>query len=142
MADTVTSQLTENGPSRWAYNFTNVSDATGEAAVVKVDGSASGPLGVTIAGQIFYPGIHITVDEIRFQVQGGAVRLLWDASAPQVFQWLVAGSDQIVFTKKGGGLFAPAGLAGATGKILLTTQGFAAGSGYSIWMFGKKGIRQ
>lgn len=141
MADSVSSQLLENGNQRWAYNFTSASDGTGETAVVKVDPTSSGPLGVTIAGNTLYPGAHLTVDEIRFQINGGSVNLKWDATTPLLFANLISGSDTLVFTRRGGGLYSPV-VAGATGKITFTTSGFGAGSGYSIWMFGKKGIRQ
>ena len=45
MADAVTTQILENGNNWWSYSFTNLSDGTGESGVVKVDGSAAGPLG-------------------------------------------------------------------------------------------------
>ena len=40
MADAVTSQTLEDGPTHVAMKFTNVSDGTGESAVTKVDVSA------------------------------------------------------------------------------------------------------
>ena len=40
MADAVASQTIQDGPKTAIFRFTNVSDGTGESAVVKVDASA------------------------------------------------------------------------------------------------------
>jgi hypothetical protein len=141
MADTVASLLLENGNRNWGYQLTSFSDGTGETAVVKVDGSASGPLGVTIAGQTFYPGVHLKIKEIRFQVTDMSVRLQWDAGTPRDIVTLSPGADTLKF-EKFGGIFIPVGLAGATGKILLTTIGQQVNSSYMIAFWGTKGIHQ
>lgn len=141
MVDTVSSTLLENGNNWFSYNLTNFSDGTGETSVVKVDGSASGPLGVVYRGQTLYPGIHIKVREIRFQVTDMAVRLQWDATIPQDIVTLSPGADTLVYDRIGG-LFIPVGLAGATGKILLTTVGQQVNSSYGIRILGTKGIHQ
>lgn len=141
-ADTVSSTLLENGNNRWAYRFTNFSqDGTGESAVVKVDGSSSGPLGVTIAGNTLYPGIHIKITEIRFQVTDMSLRILWDATTDQDAVTLSPGADTLDFTRVGG-IFIPVGLTGATGKILFTTVGQQVNSSYTVVMYGTKGITQ
>lgn len=141
MADTVSSTLLENGNRHWAYRFTNFSDGTGEAAVEKVDGSSSGPLGVTIAGNTLYPGLHIKITEIHFQVTDMSVRILWDATTDQDAVILSPGADCLDFTRVGG-IFIPAGLAGATGKINFTTVGQQVNSSYTLVMYGTKGIHQ
>lgn len=141
MADVVTSTLLENGNRNWAYRFTNLSDGTGEAAVTKVDGSSAGPLGVVIAGQAFYPGVHIKITEIRFQVVDMSLELLWDATTDQMATILSPGADTLNF-KRVGGIFIPVGLAGATGKILFTTIGQQVNSSYTVVMYGTKGIQQ
>src|SRR5580693_5672693 len=81
MADAVTSQLIANGRRNWGYVFTNLSDGTGETNVVKVDGSAAGPLGVLIRGQTFYPLAHIKITEIEYDVKGMALEIIWDATS-------------------------------------------------------------
>ena len=43
MADLVTTQILENGPSRLVMKFTNLSDGTGETGVVKVDAAGGDP---------------------------------------------------------------------------------------------------
>lgn len=141
MADVVTSTLLENGNNRWAYRFTSFSDGTGEAAVTKVDGSSAGPLGVSIAGNTLYPGVHIKITELHFQVTDMSLRILWDAAADVDAFVLSPGTDTLDFTRVGG-IFIPVGTVGATGKIQFTTVGQQANSSYSIVMYGTKGIHQ
>lgn len=141
IADLVTTTLLENGPRRWAYLFTNFSDGTGEVSVPKVDGSATGPLGVTIAGNTLYPGVHLKVTELRFQVTDMSLRMQWDANVDQDFVTLSPGADTLDYHKTGG-VFIPPGLAGATGKILFTTVAQQVNSSYSVWILGTKGVQQ
>ena len=141
IADTVTSTLLENGNRHWSYRFTSFSDGTGETGVAKVDGSSSGPLGVVIAGQTFYPGVHIKVTEIRFQVTDMSLRIQWDATSAADLVTLSPGADTLDFTRVGG-VFIPVGLTGATGKILFTTVGQQISSSYMVVMYGTKGIQQ
>lgn len=141
MADVVTSQLVENGNSDWVYRFTSLSDGGGESSVTKVDGSASGPLGVTIAGQVFYPGVGISILSMHYNVVGMSVNILWDATTDVSAFILTPGSDKLDFHATGG-ITIPPGTVGATGKILFTTIGAAANSSYSIVMRGRKRIQQ
>ena len=146
MADAVTSQLIANGPRNWGYVFTNLSDGTGESGVVKVDGSAAGPLGVFLQGQHFYPLSHIKITEIEYDVKGMALEIIWDATTSQ--NALVLGSDTAGFKKfyEFGGLAAVDAsgvpLVGATGKIKFTTVGQMPNSGYTVYLRGTKGIPQ
>lgn len=141
MADTVTTTLIENGPRNWVYRFTSVSDGTGEAGVVKVDGSAAGPLGVNVAGQISYPGIHLKIREIDYDVQNMSVRLLWDATVPVDAVILGQGADRLRFDRFGG-ITIPPGLAGATGRILFTTLLPLVDASYTVVIRGTKGVPQ
>jgi len=141
MVDVVSSTLLENGPRNWAYRFTSLSDGTGESAVTKVDGTSSGPLGVTIAGQTFYPGIHIKITEIRFQVTDMSLEILWDATTDQMAVTLSPGADTLDY-RRVSGIFIPSGLTGATGKILFTTIAPQINSSYTVVMYGTKGIAQ
>jgi|GEM_PF-436866 hypothetical protein len=143
MADAVTVQLLENGQRVWAYSFTNISDGTGESGVVKVDGSAAGPLGVVVAGQTFFPLQHIKIREIRYDIKGMALEIIWDATAPQ--NALVLGGFGRINFDDIGGLAAFSGgvmIPGATGKIKFTTLGAMQNSGYTVYMRGTKGIPQ
>ena len=106
-----------------------------------MDGSSSGPLGVTIGGNTLYPGVHIKITEIRFQVTDMSLRIQWDANSDADAVTLSPGADTLDVTRVGG-IFIPVGLAGATGKILFTTVGQQVNSSYAVIMYGKKGIHQ
>jgi len=134
MADSVTTQWLENGPRFAVGKFTNVSDATGEVAVVKVDATATGPLGWRMSGQMLYPGTHLAMTEIKFSISQMALRIMWQATA-NVDLLALGTSDHWTFLgeRNGfGGLVVPPGTAGATGSILFTTLGAAANSTYTI----------
>jgi hypothetical protein len=120
MADAVTSQTINNGPRNLIMKFTNESDGTGETGVKKVD-AASATFGA--------PGIHLTIARITYVVQGGSLRVQWDASsATDIVILEYAGvMDQTFFS----GFPNPAA-AGATGSILFTTVGFTSGSSYTV----------
>lgn len=144
MADAVTSALMENGNRWWGYTFTNLSDGTGETNVVKVDGSSAGPLGVVIAGQTFYPGPHIKIREIEYDVKGMALEIIWDATSSQNAV-VLGGFGKLKFDRIGGLAAVTSGgvlLTGATGKIKFTTLGAMPNSGYTVYMRGTKGIQQ
>lgn len=144
MADAVTTQILENGPRNWAFAFTSLSDGTGESAVVKVDGSSAGPLGVVVGGQTFYPTSHLKITKIEYDVKGMALEVIWDATTPQ--NAVVLGGYGHLDFKKFGGLaqVTSAGviLTGATGKIKFTTLGAMLNSGYTVVMRGTKGVPQ
>lgn len=144
MADAVTTQVLENGNQWFRAKFTSFSDGTGETAVVKVDPTSSGTLGVIIQGQTFYPGVHLKLMEMTYNVSGMTLLVQWDANTKQDLWYLQGfGSDNF---RKRGGLYVPqsggAPVTGATGKILFTTEGAAAGSSYTVDMTFKKDIVQ
>lgn len=144
MADAVTSQLIANGPRNWGYVFTNLSDGTGEAGVVKVDGSATGPLGVVIGGATIYPAQHIKITEIEYDIKGMALEIIWDATSSQ--NAIVLGGFGKMHFREFGGLAAVSSagvlLVGATGKIKFTTLGAMPNSAYTVYLRGTKGIPQ
>lgn len=139
MADLVTSQILENGARAFAAKFTNLSDGTGEAGVTKIDGSATGPYGVNIGGIVFYPGVHIKIREVIYDIRAMGVRIQWDATGVLDALILGDGKDSQKFDRLGG-IYIPVGTVGATGKILFTTVGAAANSSYTITIRGTKGI--
>lgn len=141
MADAVTVNIQANGYRNAIVALTNESDATGEVKVTKVDATASGPYGVSKAGQLFYPGVHLTIWRVAYTIRAMGVRLYWDATADEDALILAEGTDELDFSAFGG-LRVPAGLAGATGSILLSTVGAAAASSYTIVLFLKKGVPQ
>lgn len=139
MADTVTSQLIENGPKRVVYKFTNVTDGTGETGVIKVNATSSGPLGVVVQGQTIYPTTHLIITAVTFNVTGGGVRIQWEATA-NVDALMLTGMGMWRFKELNGfqGIPNPK-TAGATGSIAFTTVG---PSSYTIILEAYKGIPQ
>jgi hypothetical protein len=144
VADVVATQILHNGNNWWAYSFTSASDGTGEAAVTKVDGSPAGPLAVIIGGHTFFPGFHIKVREIEYDVRGMQLQIIWDATAPQNVA-VLGGFGHLKYDRFGGLAAVDANgasLAGATGIIKFTTLQQQAGSSYTVVMRGTKGIHQ
>lgn len=120
MADTVSSQTIINGARNLVMKFTDESDGTGESGVTKVDATSS-----TISA----PGVHLKIARIIFDVQGGSVRLKWNANTPTDIVILdFAGTMDFTFF---GGLTNP-NATGADGSITFTTVGFVSGSSYTV----------
>lgn len=126
MADAVTTQILVDGVKNAVLKFTNISDGTGEADVVKVDVS-------TLSGA---PS-EVRIDQIWYSTNGMSVLMEWDATT-DVPAWLIPldQSDTLDFAKFGG-IDNNAG-AGKTGDILFTTVGHTAGDTYSIILWVSK----
>ncbi len=140
MANTLTSVIIENGNRDAVLRLTNESDGTNETLVMKVDATESGPYGVSIGGQTFFPYTHLKVRRIKYDIGGMTVRLMWDADTPQDF--LVLGNYDEKFFDEFGGINVPPTLAGATGSILLSTLGAVSGAHYTIELEMRKDIAQ
>ena len=124
MADAVTSQTIFDGARKAIMKFTNISDGTGESAVLKVDVSE-------LASQDGAACTSVNIEKIEAITQGMAVDILWDATTDVIC--LTIGTDQFQtydFTRFGG-LPNNAG-AGKTGDIRFTTIGHASGDRYTI----------
>lgn len=119
MADAVGSQVILDGPRHTIMKFTNVSDGTGESAVLKVDVSS-------LTGA----PASVSIDRIHFSTAGMSVRIAWDATAD--VDAFVLGPDQVgsLCFVGFGGIHNNAG-AGVTGDIVFTTIGAASGDSYS-----------
>ena len=126
MADTVTSNVLFNLPSRYVIELTNVSDGTGESAVIKVDRS-------TLIGPTGAIPTSLVVEEIQWSIQGfSSVKLYWDHSSDSTIAILAAGNGYVSF-KDFTGLVDPTSNASASdGDILLTTAGAVSGATYTI----------
>lgn len=126
MPDAVATQVLVDGERNAVLKFTNISDGTGEAAVVKVDVSA-----------LFGAPTRVRIDKIIFATAGMGVDILWDATT-DVLAWHLPAdmTDDIDFCDFGG-LQNNAG-AGVTGDIMFTTVGHGAGDRYSIILHLKK----
>jgi hypothetical protein len=72
MADAVASNVVLNGDQQYIIHLTNISDGTGESAVVKVDKSTL----LAIDGA---EPASLDIEQVRWCIQGfTSVRLLWD----------------------------------------------------------------
>jgi hypothetical protein len=120
MADAVTSQVLVDGPRNAVMKFTNLSDGTGESAVLKVDVS-------TLSGA----PTTVRIDKIIASTSGMAVSILWDATTD--VPAFIVGQDsagEYCFDQFGG-LRNNAG-SGVTGDVMFTTHGHTAGDSYTV----------
>lgn len=124
MADAVTSRVLNNGPRTYVAHLTNISDGTGESAVVKVD----------ISTLLLANGLaptKVAIGEAQWSIQGfTSVRILWDHTTDDTALVLGQGNGYLDFSTIGN-LPDPAS-AGGTGDILLTTAGTTSGNTYDI----------
>lgn len=127
MADAVTTTTLFNGTKRLVVKITNLSDGTGESAVVKVDKSAfTGPNGLEPS--------KFAVDKIVYNVAGMAVRLYFDRTTDTNIG-VLQGTGYLDFKKLGG--LVDKGT-GDTGDIVLTTTGHTAADSYDITIYLRK----
>lgn len=131
-ADTVTTQIQNNGPRNLVILFTDESGGDGETGVKKVDATD-----VAFANRGIVPGIHLTINRIQYDIKGGAVRIQWDSTS-STDAIILSGYDDLDFSESSG-LVNPNNT-GATGSILFTTVGFISGSSYSILLWMRKNV--
>lgn len=123
MADTVDTIVLESTMQRQIVRLTNVSDGTGESAVVKVDKSA-------LTGFDGLEPAYLIVDEIEWNIQGfTSIRLFWDHTTDDELA-VLSGTGYRQYWSDGG-LKDPRS-AGGAGDIVLTTAGAASGATYDI----------
>ena len=125
MADAVTSQTIIDGERNCVMKFTNVSDGTGESAVVKVDVSA------LTANSEGTSCSEVRVMRISHAIVGMSVQLFLNASTNVLLVELAESSNGHMDFKDFGGLPNNAG-SGKNGDILFTTKGHSSGDTYSI----------
>ena len=123
MADAVTSQTLLDGERLAIMKFTNISDGTGESAVLKVDVSA---LTASASGAVCD---RVTVTKIYIANHGMEVRMLWDATTDVPFFLSSPGATQTLDMSAFGGITNNGG-AGVTGDIVFTTSDASAGDTY------------
>lgn len=122
MTDSVTSQTIIDGPRNLVMDFTNLSDGTGEAAVLKIDVSTLAPY----EGQAC---TSVTIWGVQYDVFGMSVSILWDATT-DVRALILSGYGNHDFSSTSG-IPNNAG-AGKNGDVLFTTNGASAGDTYFI----------
>jgi len=124
MPDAVNTQTLFDGDSQAVMKFNNVSDGTGETAVLKVDVSALKP------NYIGKECIGVDIRRIVASVNGMSVNILWDATTDVSAFILAPGMytldfDTSTILRNNAGT-------GKNGDILFTTVGASAGDTYSI----------
>ena len=125
MADLVASQTLLDGERLFIGKFTNISDGTGETAVVKINPST---LSVNAFGRACN---GVKINKIWATTHGMEVRILWDATT-DLFTWLVPqNTNYLMDFSMYGGLPNNAGT-GSNGNLLFTTMDASAGDVYSI----------
>ena len=125
MADAVSSQTILDGERLFIGKFTNISDGTGETAVVKINASALNP---NIFG---YACNGVKINKIWATTHGLEVRILFDATT-DTFAWqLPQNTNYLMDFSSFGGLPSNAG-AGVNGNVLFTTADASAGDMYTI----------
>jgi len=131
MADAVATQTLIDGDKKVVQKFTNISDGSGESAVVKVDVSA---LATNSRGNAC---TGVVKEKIWWQCIGMKVQILWNAST-NVF-CIELGENQSGnhdYTKFGG-LPNNAG-SGKDGDVLFTTVGHTSADTYTVIMSMRK----
>ena len=132
MADAVASQTIGDGPTHVALKLTNISDGTGESAVVKVDVSA-----LEADSRTGLSCTDVNIERIWWQCIGMKVRILFDASsdvmAIELGENQSGNHDYSIF----GGLVNNAG-SGKTGDIKFTTVGASSGDTYTVILYLRK----
>lgn len=131
MADAVAARVVGETREVYIVHLTNISDGTGESAVVKVDKSTLlAPDGAEPAA--------LDIEFVQWACDGMAVRLLWDHTTDDLALAL-SGHGFLDFRGNGsqGGTPPSCSLkdprsAGDTGDILLTTVGHSSGDTYNI----------
>jgi hypothetical protein len=125
MADNVTSQIILDGERLFIGKFTNISDSTGESAVVKIDVSA---LAASASGNACN---GVKINKIWAQTIGMSVDILWDATTDLICETIPENQFYLMDYSSFGGLPNNAGT-GKTGDVLFSTVGAAAGDRYTI----------
>lgn len=124
MVDAVNSQTLFDGLSQAVMKFNNVSDGTGETAVLKVDVSA------LAANNVGKECSGVSIRKITAMLHGMSVNVLWDASTDVSAVVLAPGMYTLNFDDTA--ILGNNSNAGKTGDILFTTVGATAGDTYSI----------
>lgn len=124
MADAVNSQTLFDGESQVVMKFNNVSDGTGESAVLKVDvsGLTANYLGKACSG--------VTIRRVTAMIHGMSVNVLWDATTDVSALVLAPGMYTLNFDDTS--LIWNNADTGKTGDIMFTTVGASSGDTYSI----------
>ena len=131
MVDAVATQTLQDGAKMLVQKFTNISDGSGESAVVKVDvsGLAKNSSGQACTG--------VVIEKIWWQCIGMKVQIFWNATTNvfciELGENQSGNHDYTVF----GGLTNNAGSC-KDGDVLFTTVGHTSADTYTIIMSMRK----
>ena len=132
MADLVASTVMQDGARTAVLRFTNVSDGSGESAVVKVDASA---LAAMTNGE---KSTNIKIMKCWWSISGMDVDILFNASTNIFAISLTSDGAGYLDFSSFGGLSNTAG-SGKNGDILFTTRGHTNLDTYTIILEVQKG---
>ena len=132
MADAVATHVLAESATHYVVHLTNISDGTGEAAVVKVDKST------LLAADGAEPA-SLDIEQVFWNCDGMAARILWDHTTDD-FAFALSGSGSMDFRAgnigaspvPAPGILADPRSSGGTGDILLTTTGHTSGDTYNV----------
>ena len=126
MADAVATQTIQDDGKTAIFRFTNVSDGTGESAVVKIDVSSLAPDPMTNAACS-----SVTIQKIYYTTIGMGVKIFFDATT-DVLAWQLNAdwTDTLDFSDFTG--IPNNSGTGKTGDIAFTTVGHSSGDVYNI----------
>lgn len=133
MADAVKNIVLSDGQKYYGIHLSNISDGTGESAVIKVDKS-------TLLASDGAEPASLDIASARWCIQGFTrVTLLWDHTTDDT-ALVLTGSGYDDFVNGPYSDRTPKGLAdprssGQTGDILLTTTGAVSGATYDITLW-------
>ena len=125
MADAVTTQVLEDGERLYIAKFTDISDGTGESAVLKIDVSTLNPNAYNLACN------GVKLNKIWAQTDGMGLNILWDATTDVIVETV---PQNIMYTadySSFGGIPNNSGT-GKTGDVLFTTVGASSGDRYTV----------
>lgn len=123
MADAVSSKTIFNGSRKLIMQFTNLSDGTGESAVVKVDKSTfTGPNGLEPSS--------LRIDKIEGEAVGMEVYIYSDHTTDVPIARIGGLGRFHIDYSPVGGIYT--GGSGDTGDITFTTNGHSSGDSYNI----------
>lgn len=125
MADAVTTQTILDGERLYIAKFTNISDGTGETAVLKIDVSTLRPNAYNLACN------GVKINKVWAQTYGMGVDILWDADTDVLCESIPADVLYKMCYDSFGGIPNNAG-AGVTGDVRFSTVNASAGDRYTI----------
>lgn len=124
MADAVASRVLFSGKHRYSILLLNVSDGTGESAVVKVDKS-------TLTNEFGVEPTRLNIARVEWTIQGFThVILAFEHTADDNALVLGTGVGSLDFSKNG--YVKDPASAGGTGDLVLTAPAGATTGSYSI----------